>query len=83
MQMTVYNPQKGRLESIDAELNKDNTTWFSRYRKNDDIYSITDFQGGILIKDFDYSYPAWIYNVSRADIGYNQKKAKQLIQNCA
>jgi hypothetical protein len=83
MQMTVHNPQKGRLETIDAELNKDNTTWFSRYRKNDDIYSITDFQGGILIKDFDYTYPTWIYDISRAEIGYNQKKAKQLIQNCA
>lgn len=52
----------------------------SRYRRNDDIYSITDFQGGVLIKDFDYTYPTWIYDVSRADIGYNQKKAKQLIQ---
>lgn len=83
MQITVYNPQKGRLETITAELNKGNTTWFSRYRKNDDIYSITDFQGGILIKDFDYTYPAWIYDVSRADIGYNQKKAKQLIQKYA
>lgn len=29
MQLTVYNPQKGRLETIDAEFTKDNTTWFS------------------------------------------------------
>lgn len=80
MQITVYNPQKGRLETIDVEYNKNNTTWFIRYRQNDDIYSITDFQGGILIKDFDYTSPFWIYDVSRADIGYSQKKAKQLMR---
>jgi hypothetical protein len=38
---------------------------------------ITDFDGGILIRKFDYTHPFWIYDVSRADIGYDQK-AKQL-----
>jgi len=80
MQITVYNPKKGRLETIDVEYNKNNTTWFSRYRQNHDIYSITDFQGGILIKDFDYTSPFWIYGISRADIGYSQKKAKILMR---
>ena len=28
METTVYNPQKGRLETIDVEFTKDNTTWF-------------------------------------------------------
>jgi len=28
MEMTVYNPQKGRLETIDAVLTEQNTTWF-------------------------------------------------------
>ncbi|MEN6360108.1 MAG: hypothetical protein ABFD59_08630 [Smithella sp.] len=80
MQITVYNPQKGRLETIDVENNKNNTTWFVHYRQNDDIYSITDYQGGILIKNFGYTSPIWIYSTSRADIGYSQKKAKRLMR---
>ena len=78
MQITVYNPQKGRMETIDAELTKDNTTWFSNFRNNHDIAKITDIDGGILISEFDYSYPFLIYDVSRADIDFNQRKAKQL-----
>ena len=78
MQITVYNPQKGRMETIDAELTKDNTTWFSNFRNNHDITKITDIDGGILISEFDYSYPFLIYDVSRADIDFNQRKAKQL-----
>ena len=46
MQITVYNPQKGRLETIKAEFTKDNTTWFSNYRNNHDISMITDIDGG-------------------------------------
>ena len=80
MQITVYNPQKSRLETIDVEYSKNNTTWFVRYRQNDDIYSITDYQGGILIKDFGYTSPFWIYYISRADIVYSQKKAKRLMR---
>ena len=78
MQITVYNPQKGRLETIDAEFTKDNTTWFSNYRNLHDVSMITDIDGNILISKFDYSYPTMIYGVSRSDIDFNQKKAKQL-----
>jgi len=28
MEMTVYNPQKGRYETLDIMINKTNTTWF-------------------------------------------------------
>ena len=77
MEITAYNPQKGRLETIDIEFTEENTTWFEKYRTRD-ICMITDFDGGILIREFDYTYPIRIYDVSRADIGYNQKKAKQL-----
>ncbi len=28
METTVYNPQKGRLETIDVNITKSNTTWF-------------------------------------------------------
>jgi hypothetical protein len=39
---------------------------------------ITDIDGNILIGEFDYSYPFMIYDVSRADIDFDQRKAKQL-----
>lgn len=80
METTVYNPQKGRLETITVELTKDNTTWFNNCRNPNDIYWITDFEGGLLIAELDYSYPVWIYETSRSAIGYNQKKARQLLR---
>ena len=80
MEITVYNPQKGRLETIRVEFTKDNTTWFDNCRKPRDIYRITDFEGDLLISEFDYTYPARIYETSRADIDYNQKKARQLLR---
>ena len=78
MGMIVYNVQKGRLETIDAAITQENTTWFEDCVKDDDIYTITDFEGGLLIREFGYTYPLWIYKVSRADMGYEQRKAKQL-----
>ena len=45
---------------------------------DEEIYMITDFEGGILISEFGYGRPVWIYDVTRADIGYDQKKAGEL-----
>ena len=78
METTVYNPQKGRLETINVEFTTDNTTWFSQCRNANDISMITDFDGSILISEFGYTYPLRIYDISRADIEYDQKKAKEL-----
>ena len=78
MEMAVYNPQKGRLETIDAEITEKNTTWFDNCMDNEDIYMITDFKGGLIIKELAYTYPTWIYDVTRAEIGYDQKKAKEI-----
>ncbi|NTV34478.1 MAG: hypothetical protein HGA50_14470, partial [Deltaproteobacteria bacterium] len=72
MEITVYNPQKGRLETIAVEFTNDNTTWFESYRNSRDIARITDFEGGLLITEFGYTYPVWIYETSRADIGNSQ-----------
>lgn len=80
METTVYNPQKGRLETIDVEFTKNNTTWFNNCRGPRDIYMITDFNGGLLIKECDYTYPLWIYEISRAGIDYSQKKARQILR---
>jgi hypothetical protein len=41
---------------------------------------ITDFEGGLLIREFDYTHPVWIYETSREDIGYSQKRARELLQ---
>ena len=78
MQVTVYNPQKCRLETIEAEFTKENTTWFSNRRNTREVSMIADIDGDILIRAFDYSYPFMIYGVSRSDIDFDQRKAKQL-----
>jgi len=78
MEETVYNPQKGRLETIQIEYTEENTTWFDDYTNNQDIYRITDFDGGLLIKEYDYSYPVWVYDVTRSEINYDQNKAKEI-----
>ena len=78
MEMRVYNPQKTRLERIDAEFTEENTTWFDNCMDDEDIYMITGFEGGILISEFGYGRPVWIYDVSRDEIGHDQRKAKEL-----
>jgi len=32
----------------------------------------------MIIAEFDYTYPIWLYNVTRADIAFNAQKAKKL-----
>ena len=82
MKFTAYNPQKGRLETLDVDLTAENTTWFKNSGKGCAVYvsTITDFDGGLLIKTFDNNYPIWLYDISRVDIDYSQKKAKELMQ---
>jgi hypothetical protein len=80
MEITVCNPQKGRLETIAVEFTNENTTWFDNCWNPRDIYMITDFEGDLLIREFDYTYPFRIYDVSRADIGYRQKEARKLMR---
>ena len=64
MQQTVYNPQKGRLETINIEFTDENTTWFDEGEDSHGILSITDLQAGILL--------------SRAEIGHAHGKARAL-----
>jgi hypothetical protein len=78
MEMEVYNPQKGRLETIDATLTEENTTWFENCTDSQDVYTITDFEGDLLIGEFGYTYPVRIYDMCRADIGFDQRKAQEL-----
>jgi len=78
MEMAVYNPQKGRMETIDAVFSDENTTWFDNCTQSRDVYMITDFEGDLLIREFGYAYPLRIYSVCRADIGFDQRKAEEL-----
>ena len=78
MQQTVYNPKKGRLETIDIDFTDENTTWFDEREDRHGIFSITDLQGGMLIKEADYTYSLYIYDMSRADIGHDHGKARVL-----
>jgi hypothetical protein len=80
MEKTVYNPQKGRLETIDIAFTDENTTWFDDTGKSADVSKITDFEDGLVISNSGYSYPVWIYDVSRSDIKYDRRKALKLLQ---
>jgi len=48
MEITVCNPQKGRLETIAVEFTKDNTTRFDNCWNPRDIYMMADFEGDLL-----------------------------------
>lgn len=76
METTVWNPQKGRLETIDVKFTKENTTWFDDCEDSHGIFSITDLQGGLLIKEADYTYPLYVYDIYRADIGHDHGRAR-------
>ncbi len=78
MEYTVYNLQKGRLETVEVEFTEENTTWFSD-RGNGSVTLIADWKGGLLIKA-GFNYPIYLYDVSREDIGYSQKRARSLMR---
>ena len=78
METTVYNPQKGRLETVEVEFTTGNTTWFSQCRNAGDISMITDLAGDMLISEVGFTYPLRVPDTSRAHIGYDRKKARQL-----
>jgi hypothetical protein len=77
--MTIYNKAKHRLETVDIEITEKNSTWFDDSTDTGSIYRITDFEGGLLIKQGKYDYPIWIDDVSRADIDHDHRKAQELL----
>jgi prophage tail gpP-like protein len=78
MEITVCNIAKSRLETIDIDITKDNTTWFEDRAKNKGIRTLTDIEGSLLISEYNYDYPVLIYNVTRKDINCNIHKALEL-----
>ena len=78
MEQTVYNPQKGRLETIDITFTDKNTTWFDEADDNTDVSLIADYEDSLVIADSNYSYPVLIHDVSRSDINHDKQKATEL-----
>ena len=74
MQQTVYNPQKGRLETIKIEFTDESTTGFDDHEKIKEIYMVTDFQEGLVIADCNYDYPILFYDISKSDINDELKR---------
>ena len=81
MKMTVCNIAKSRLETIDIDITEDNTTWFEDISKNKGIRMLTDFEGCLLVSEYNYDYPVLIYNITRKDIDCNIHKALELKQS--
>jgi len=78
MKMTLCNIAKSRLETIDINITKDNTTWFEDSTENRGIRMLTDFEGCLLVSEYNYDYPVLIYNITRKDIDCNIHKALEL-----
>ncbi len=78
MTMTVYNSSKQRLETVDVGLTNENTTWFDDATNAQDVHTITDLDGGLLIAQLSHNYPIRFDGVSRADINYSERGAKNL-----
>ena len=78
MEQTVYNPQKGRLETINIDFTDENTTWFEGHENIEEIYMVTDFEGALIIGGYNYDYPILVYDISRSDINYDIKEVLDL-----
>ena len=51
MEMVIFNPQKGGLETIDAEDNETHTPWFGDAMKTGVICTITDLAYNLPVKE--------------------------------
>ncbi len=80
MEIAVYNPGKGHHETIRIEFDPENTTWFDEDSSSEGIYSITDVNGDLLIRESGYSIPLLITELTRSAINCDQRKAKELIK---
>ncbi len=80
MNVTAYNPQKGRLETIEVLFTEDTTTWFPVTMSPKSISMITDLDYGLLITGDDINYPVIVYDISREGINYSRKKAEELFK---
>ncbi len=78
MDLTVYNPQKGRLKTLSVEMTANNTTWFDYSESTDDIAMITDGDGDLLITSHGRDAPLRTYDASRSLVNDDPLQAKAL-----
>lgn len=78
MEVTAYNPQKGRVETLNVHFTEDTTTWFESTGNPESVSMITDLDGNLLISLDGRNYPVIIYDISRVEIRYSRKKAGTL-----
>ncbi len=79
MEELIWNPYKGKLETIHIEYTEDNTTWLDDCSTPENIYRITDTENGLLVKENNFSYPVLFYDIARSDIGNEQLKASNVV----
>ena len=79
MKTVVYNPAKGRLETIEVAMDPENTTWFDKLPSSEEIASITDVNASLLIKETSYNYPLLCSGLSRSSINYDYRQARELV----
>lgn len=80
MEITTYNPDKGRLVTVQVQYSSANTTWFEEEDEVEGVYSITDIDGDLLICEPGYRIPLLIQGLSRAAINHDRDKARELIR---
>lgn len=81
MDITVCNPQKGRLETIKADFTEDTTTCFNENGNPEGVSMITDVDGDLLItRQGSGYYTVLIYDITRKDIDHSRKKAGKLFK---
>lgn len=67
-----------REPSRDVEFTEENTAWFDTSADGRETYMITDVKEDLLISEPGYTYPLRNCDMSRAYIGYDQRKATEL-----
>lgn len=75
MEITIANPYKGRLETVNIEFTDKNTSYISDTEKT---VKITDYNDCLIIDEGLGTYPVIIYGVSRSDIDGDIQKVLQL-----
>ena len=79
MEIVVYNPSKGRLETIESTMTAENTTWFDELHSSAGIDSITDVGENLLIQEASFNYPLLVTGMSRSSIDHDYRKAMELV----
>ena len=80
MEITAYNPAKGRYVTIDVTFDPVNTTWFKDGLEDSGIYSIADTDAGLLICKADYSTPLLAQELTRSSIKFDPYQAREIIR---